>query len=302
MSYDKIIRIKMICNWCNSKELCYEWSNMCEKGLLWQNIEITWEDDNIDYYIIINYPQNKDNFYIPKKTIIFQMEPWVAVKTWGEWSYPDESKFMFVASHKNHLNAVQLQIRTIPVIFPQRYDNILSILSSKNHDDGHKKRINFIKHLESRNIDLIHVYGRENYHKIKNYKGCVIDDSKEKCFEKYKYTFQSENNMEYNYATEKIWESICCECLCFYWGCPNLEEYIDSRCFIRLDLNDINNSINTIQQAIREDWWSQRIDIIRKEKDKILNKLGFFPTIKKIISKDSSIYHSNNDKYYLNFP
>jgi hypothetical protein len=40
-----------------------------------------------------------------------------------------------------------------------------------------------------------------------------------------------------------------------------------------------------IKQAIEEDWWSQRIEIIRKEKRKILDELAFFPTIDKIISQ-----------------
>jgi hypothetical protein len=274
----------MLCNWASSKELCNEWSNMCEDMFKWKNIEITWDDNNIDYYIILNYPQDHE-YYEPKKTIIFQMEPSIAIKHWGKWSHPDEKLFMFVGSHKNILNAVQLQIRTIPHIFPDvRENKLISILSFKAHDIGHIKRLNFIKQLEIKKLNLIDVYGKENYHNFNNYKGQVIENSKEKCFEKYKYCFQAENNSEYNYATEKIWEPIVCECLCFYWGCPNLEDYINSASFVRLNLDDIDGSIHIIKTAIEEDWWSQRIEMIREEKKKIINELGFFPTVKKIIS------------------
>jgi hypothetical protein len=96
----------------------------------------------------------------------------------------------------------------------------------------------------------------------------------------------AENNSEHNYATEKIWEPILCECLCFYWGCPNLEDYIDERAFVRLDLDDFEKSYQIIKQAIEEDWWSQRIDIIKKEKEKIINEFGFFPTLQRIINED----------------
>jgi hypothetical protein len=96
---------------------------MCEKNFTWKDIEITWDNNNIDYYIIINYPRNVEDYYDPKKTIIFQMEPSVAIKHWGKWSEPDESKFMFVGSHKNILNAVQLQIKTIPTNFPDNREN-----------------------------------------------------------------------------------------------------------------------------------------------------------------------------------
>ena len=43
---------------------------MCEDNFRWDNIEITWKDDNIDYYVIINCPPY-DAYYDPKKTIIF---------------------------------------------------------------------------------------------------------------------------------------------------------------------------------------------------------------------------------------
>jgi hypothetical protein len=269
----------MLCNWTSSKNLCDEWSNMCENNYKWKNIQITWENNNIDYYIIINYPK-EDEYYEPKKTIIFQMEPSCAICHWGQWANPDTNLFMFVGSHKNILNAVQVQIKTIPTLYPDnRKNKLLSILSAKAHDNGHIKRINFIKQLESKNINLIEIYGKMNY------KGQVINDCKEKCFEQYKYCFQVENNSEYNYATEKIWEPLVCECLCFYWGCPNLEEYINPLAFVRLNIDDIDNSIQIIQKAINEDWWSQRIKIIRNEKQKIINELGFFPTVQKIINK-----------------
>ena len=48
-------------------------------------------------------------------------------------------------------------------------------------------------------------------------------------------------------------------------------------------MNDMNKSLMIIDRAIKEDWWSQRIDIIRKMKTKILNELAFFPTIERII-------------------
>jgi len=40
-----------------------------------------------------------------------------------------------------------------------------------------------------------------------------------------------------------------------------------------------------VEQAIREDWWSQRIDAIRSAKKKIVTELGFFPRIQSIIQK-----------------
>jgi hypothetical protein len=105
----------------------------------------------------------------------------------------------------------------------------------------------------------------------------------------YKYHFACENNSEKGYATEKIWDAILAECLCFYWGCPNLEEYIDSQVFVRLDLSNYEESLKIIKQALEEDWWSQRIEVIRREKQRIIEELAFFPNLKKIIDTKNII-------------
>lgn len=287
---NELLRIKMLCNWTSSEELCKEWSNMCETNNKWKNIEIVSDDNNVDYYVIINKPCD-NSYYDPKKTLVFQMEPWVydnkknwGVKTWGEWAKPNESKFLYVGSHKNYLNNVQWQITIPKQITDNKQNKIITFLSEKNFDDGHIKRIDFLKFLERKKIN-VDVYGRKNYHSLKCYVGQLKKDKKESQLPNYKYCLSVENNFEENYATEKIWEGILCENLCFYWGCPNLETYIDPKAFVRLDLNDFNASFNIIKKAISEDWWSKRIEIIRKEKERLLNKLGFFPRLRDLLNR-----------------
>ena len=153
-----------------------------------------------------------------------------------------------------------------------------SILSQKNHDIGHQLRIAFAE-----KYDSINVYGKMNYHKLSSYIGPVEDENTFNVYSKYKYVLAVENNSEFNYASEKIWEPILCECLAFYWGCPNLEEHIDSNCFVRLPLENHAKAFEIVQQAIKEDWWLQRIESIRNVKKRIFNELGMFPTISKII-------------------
>ena len=277
------IRVRMLCDWCSSEQLCREWSNMCLDGMTWKNIEITWDNTNIDYYVIINRTNETD--YDKLRTVVFQMEPWVCdesknwgVKTWGDWSIP--RGFMKVFGHKDNLNNVQWQIPKIGAIPEKKTDKIISILSRKNFDDGHIKRIEFIRRLEESGFNGVDVYGAENFHQYKNYVGKTENKVE---MAQYKYCFSCENNSEKNYATEKIWEPILCECLCFYWGCPNLEEYIDGGAFVRLDLDDFEGSFAVVKRAIEEDWWSARIDIIRREKRKIMEELGFFPNLKKVL-------------------
>jgi hypothetical protein len=292
----KKVRVKLLCNWCSSQDLCKDWNRMSQdNNYCWNNIEITWENSNIDFYVIINKPQ-KNDFYIPERTIIFHMEPrcdnslhnW-GVKTWGEWENPDENIFLHVRTISKYPMIAYWQLSTnyndfyIKNII-KKYDYISSICSSKYFDPGHIKRIDFINYVESKNDDIvkIDIFGYKNFHNFKNYRGQTVVH-KEEGMEKYKYYFMTENNSEYNYATEKIYEPILMECLCFYWGCPNLSDWINPKAYIILDLDDFEKSFNIIKQSIEKNLWEERLEIIKEEKNKILEKYMFFPTLENIL-------------------
>lgn len=306
------LRVKMICNWCSSQQLCHEWSNMCERNFKWKNIEMTWTDnpDEIDYYVIINFPMNANERYVPERTLVYQMEPTVfdaskpwGTKTWGQWANPDPAVFMHVNAHANHLNCVQWifkyplkQLRDSSTNFrpENKLDRVSCILSAKISDVGHILRNDLIKYIETESASFsnastndlqsfFNVFGQSNFFNYRSYIGKLPEDNPLYGIKPYKYYFMCENNSEHNYATEKIWEPILCETLCFYWGCPNLDDYIDSRAYVRLDVADKEGSLRIMEDAIKNDLWSERIPYIRAAKEKILNELAFFPKLQKLI-------------------
>lgn len=293
-SYTPLTRIKMLCNWCSSQDLCKEWLKMTKSNYRWNNIQITWEDD-VDYYIIINKPKPGD-VYIPEKTIIFHMEPWCGdasqswgVKTWGEWAAPDPTKFLQVRSHNNFMNTVFWQVPITytefknTTIIKRDINTISSVCSSKYFDPGHKKRIDFLKFLESKGVNL-HIYNEDNTHNFKSYQGKARPDiDKEKGLMPYKYYFMCENNAEQNFITEKLWEPILCECLCFYWGCPNVGDYVDPLAYVQLDMDDFEKSSLIIKESIENNLWEERLPILQREKEKLLDTLGFFPVVQDIL-------------------
>ena len=299
--YSKI-RVKMLCNWCSSFQLCKEWNHMTKGDYIWNNIEITWTDINIDYYVVINKPMNNE-YYNPQKTIIFQMEPWCysnkqnwGVKTWGEWAKPDPKKFLHIHSHDKYLNVAMWQLNATykqlksDKIVKNNNNIISSIVSPKYFDPGHIKRVDFLKYIEQKDDPLVqvYIYGKDNVHNFKNYKGQIPDDNKDLGITPYKYYFMCENNSEKNYITEKLWEPILTESLCFYWGCPNADEYIDSQAFITLKLDnneDFEKSFQIIRNSILNNLWEERLQIIQKEKEKILEDYSFFPLLEKIIKE-----------------
>jgi len=306
----KTINIKLICNWCSSQQLCEEFKYMCNdiQNYQWNNLKICSNDKDIDYYVIINRPYNENILYIPEKTIIFQMEPWVynekfnwGVKNWGKWSIPNENIFLKVFGRKtNDYNNVfwQLELDSSQLEnlkYEQKKDELSTICSSKYFDEGHIKRIDFLKFLENKNDIPLNIFNSDNNHNFINYKGPktpYIDKSTG--IIPYKYYFMVENNYEKDFITEKLWEPILCESLCFYYGCPNVYDYVSNECFILLDMNDFEYSYNIIKKAIEEDWWSQRINAIKKQKEILLNEMQFFPRIEKIIKKDIIINFLKN--------
>ena len=305
-SYKRIYRVKMICNWCSSKDLCDEWLKMSKGSYKWNDIEITWTDDDIDYYVIINKPKEGD-VYEPSKTIIFHMEPWCyesyqnwGIKTWGEWSDPDQTKFLQVHSHKKCLQTAFWQVnwtyddfKTKQINKSDNLNEIVSSICSSNYvDPGHVKRIDFLKFIESKsNKDSIklHIYGKDNKHNFTSYKEKIFFTDKEKGILSYKYYFMCENNSEHNYISEKLWEPILCETLCFYWGCPNVTDHIDPMAYVLLDMNDFESAYETMKDAIQNNLWEKRLPYIKKAKEDILEKQGFFPILENIISKKLTI-------------
>lgn len=303
------IRVKMICNWCSPEQLLLEWNPMSKGNFRWNDIEITAEDRDVDFYVIINKPSGSEH-YDPARTVVFQMEPWCGeehqtwgVKTWGEWAEPDEAKFLHVRTHRKYVNTAFWQLRstyhdlkTGPIV---KTKVLSTICSSKYFDPGHIKRVDFLKYIEQKKDDTVQVdiYGYENPFGFAGYKGPHPPGYKDAAILPYKYCFLAENNREHNFMTEKIWEPLLAESLCFYWGCPNLSDAVDPRAYVPLDLDDFEKSFHTMKEAILNREWEKRLEIIRREKQKVLEHYQFFPTLERILRHDLKLpYHPSDDE------
>ena len=295
-TYDiKTIKVKLLACWTSSHVLREIWNKMSKGNYKWNNIKIVIDEDP-DYFVIINAPPN--GVFLTeeqkKKSIIFQMEPYMKDKNkhlWGEWSDPDRSKFFHVCSHEKeynnnewHLSKSYSELKEMIIEKEEKYDCIVStVLSDKYCDSGHIKRVDFIKFLDKKEID-VYVFGSNKFN-YKNYKGSLPIYEKDNAMFPYKYVFNVENNSIKNYYTEKLIDGILAECLVFYSGCFNVGDFIDDRAFIYLELINFEEDYKKIKNAIENNEWGQRIDIIRNEKKKILDYLQFFPRLERILSK-----------------
>jgi hypothetical protein len=278
--------VKLLTNWISSGGLRELWNKMSQGDYNWNNIRIV-TDDNPDYFVVLNAPPVGIKLD-PTKTIVFQMEPLMEQNNnWGEWSVPDPTKFLKVCSHNKEynnnvwrLNKTYNELKTEKIIKDSKLDGIIStVLSTKYSYSGQIKRIDFIRHLEKEKLP-IHVFGANKWGYV-NYKG-----SDNNSMFPYKYAFNCEKSNVKNYYTDKLIDGILSECLVFYCGCYNIRDIIDDRAFVYLELSNFDDDCKKIRKAIQENLWEERIEIIRKEKFRILNSLQFFPRLERIINKD----------------
>jgi len=283
--------VSLHCNWLPAGELRYLWNKMTKGDYTWNKIRIVHDASRAQYHVIINSTTEKVD---PSRSIIFQMEPDMKShpEQWkSEWADPDPRNFLRVFTHKNsfnncewHLGASYTQLKEERVEKDGGLGGIISaVLSSKYHDPGHKKRVDFAKFLDTKEGATLHVFGHDLGYK--HYKGSPPYHNKNEALTPYFYTFNVENQEIPNYFTEKLVDAILSECLIFYHGPKNIRDYFDERAFVYLPLEDFEADYDLIERVISEDWRTLRLPYIRKEKRRILDELQFFPRLEGIIEE-----------------
>jgi hypothetical protein len=70
------IRIKMICDWCSSEQLCMAIKNKIddEDNYCWKNIQITWENDDIEFDLgwSVEFLEHVESKHVPAIMHAFQ--------------------------------------------------------------------------------------------------------------------------------------------------------------------------------------------------------------------------------------
>ena len=288
--YMSVKRVKLLCNWCSSAELCAMVAPMLDNTLSTIQVTSTTDASAIDYWLILNKPQEGD-YYDPARTVVAQLEPWCGepwqkhgAKTWGDWARPDPARFLRVLTAETGLIPATWQISRVPPPADYVRDTRIScILSEKYTDPGQRHRVDFLRFLEAKGGIPLSVFGRENYHGLTSYVGPVTGP-KETAIQPYKYYFMCENNAEPNYATEKLWDAILCESLCFYWGAPNVADHVNPQAFIQLDMSDYEESYRRIQNALATDAWASRLPHIQAAKRRLIEEQQLFAVLGRILS------------------
>ena len=265
--------LKILCNFDTTSGIHEKWSKM-----LGSNHPFVLTEDRPDYWVIINKPP-ENAVFDKDRTIVMGMEP--DTFSGGRWQwFGEKSDYLFFLD-ENYINNCEWwlkntydQLISEPEV--EKTKDISAVVSSQYSYPGHKLRIDFLKELE-KEVD-IDIFGWDNAQGLKNHRG-PLPNGKDDGLRPYRYTFAAENSQRENYVTEKLYDAILSECLCFYWGCPNVLEHFPKECLISLDIADIPGSIAIVKKCIREDEWSNRINMIRQVKKMVLEQLSFFSRI-----------------------
>lgn len=149
------------------------------------------------------------------------------------------------------------------------------VMSSLYYMPGHRYRVDLIRRLEEMGV-MMHIYGKDNGRGFKQYMGTLPAYTKEAGIEPYYYTLHAENIKISNYITEKLYDAILCETLCFYNGDNTVEDYINPLAFYRLP-DDIQESANLIKTLSADKaLWESRYKYIMEAKTRILVSYSFY--------------------------
>ena len=239
----------------------------------WKNIEFTLES-NFDRLVILTYPNRTCKYGDFKDSITFLTEPPCSLHIQHREASMAQQAYLQLPFWNNIGPADRTKILQVS---PIRKTKLLSsVTSDLYHLEGHQRRLELICKLDSIVEDGLDVWGKEfnqNFFTlIRSYKGSIAD--KYKGLWPYKYHFACENSFYPNYFTEKIIDPVIAQCLCFYDGCSNIEEFIDERAFVKIDVRKPDQAIEVIIDTIEHDMWEKRIKYIRRQKERLLYELN----------------------------
>ncbi|MEQ1733123.1 MAG: glycosyltransferase family 10 [Bacteroidia bacterium] len=148
---------------------------------------------------------------------------------------------------------------------------LLSVVSSnKAFTAGHVKRLEFVQQLKAHFGDRLDVYGR----------GINDFDDKWDVVAPYKYSIAIENDNCDDWVTEKFFDCLYANTFTFYYGCPNLEKYVDKRSFKRINIDNFEESVATIEAIINDETHYQNVThSLQTIKLNSLDADNFFPWV-----------------------
>ncbi len=261
---------------------------------VWGRVRFTFDEvKECDYLVVLNFvPRSTSVLVNPKKVWALMQEPY-AVDHFP-WVENGHERFGKIFTHHIFNNDTDRYIGTqtcLPWHIDKTYDDLMAldvpsksrriswVSSSKMFLSGHKQRMDFYHKLSNDGKFDIDYFGR----------GINEVEDKYQALSPYKYSIAIENSQSKHYWTEKIADCFLSYTLPIYCGCTNLGDYFPERSFIEIDINNYQESCQTIEKILEEDIWEDRIEDLEEARRLVLDKYQLFPFISNLIANDVNV-------------
>tara|TARA_B100001094_G_C17903898_1_gene657841 strand:- start:105 stop:785 length:681 start_codon:yes stop_codon:yes gene_type:complete len=163
------------------------------------------------------------------------------------------------------------------------------ICSSKSHTENHSLRLEFVKILKDHFGERLHWYGN----------GINTIEKKSDIIFKSKYHIAIENDSRNNLVTEKLYDSFLGLSFPIYYGATNIGELFDKDSFISIDINDVSNSIKTIEDVLKSDMYTENFNQLLDSKNKVLTEFNIHSRLNKLVEENISTNPSTSEEITL---
>ena len=144
--------------------------------------------------------------------------------------------------------------------------------TNKEITEIQKVRLDFVKKLKNTLGDDMDWYGDKNK-----------TETKIEGISSYKYHLVLENQIGYNFISEKLFDSYLGGAFPIYSGAPNISHYFPKDSYRYINLNNFSDSIDTIKKILDSNLYENSIDIINKSKEIALEEFNLIKRIDKLV-------------------
>lgn len=136
----------------------------------------------------------------------------------------------------------------------------------------HRRRFEFQRELRER-MPAIQVYGR----------GFRPVDDKAEALDPFRYHIAVENYVGLHHWTEKLADAFLGLTLPFYVGCTNAADYFPQESFIPLDINQPEEAVRIIRQAVAGGEYEKRLPAIHEARRRVMQEHNYFALLSRTI-------------------
>jgi hypothetical protein len=198
-------------------------------------------------------------------------------------------KYAYIQGQSWFVNKTYDELSDIRQLFKPR---TLSLITTTKHEKRYKFALDLKNHF-GEHLDLF---------------GIGINPIKDKwdAIAPYRYSVVLENFRNYNYISEKLYDTYLAQAFPFYHGCKNIDDYYPKEAYEEIDINYLDYSIDVIERAINDpEHYINAAPYLNRAKDLTLNKYNVFKIItdyienNKLLADQKKQFVTISDKYRL---